>query len=457
MSRTRYVSLIGLGFGDCGKGLFTDYLARTLNAHTVVRFNGGAQAGHNVVLPDGRHHTFSQFGAGSFVDGVRTLLAAPIVVHPSALLFEAQALEKAGVRNALDRILIDARCRVTTPFHQAAGRLREHVRGADAHGTCGVGVGETVRHAIAHPDDCLRFGDLHGASRQRVAHEKLINIQHTLRHEIAALLAHPIPDDHALVHEWNLLCDDLIIERWLEQIQPVLQRVAAQPIDTLSKILHQPGTVVFEGAQGALLDEWRGFHPHTTWSSVSTHAVNDVLRDYGIATKAEHYGVLRSYLTRHGTGPFPTHDGALYALTEPHNSDANWQGAFRRGHPDAVLLRYALACVGALDGLAISHLDVFDRIGRLRWCDAYDAYDVSSTDESKSAQKIHQLNVSAQHDLTHQSQLTELLMRSTPCYDDEPIKNATDLLERFTHAANLPSCFSSSGNTHLQVNALIAP
>jgi adenylosuccinate synthase len=73
---TRYVSLLGLGFGDCGKGLFTDHLCGAWQAHTVVRFNGGAQAGHNVVLADGRHHTFSQFGAGSFHAGVATVLAS---------------------------------------------------------------------------------------------------------------------------------------------------------------------------------------------------------------------------------------------------------------------------------------------------------------------------------------------------------------------------------------------
>src|SRR3954468_4538538 len=128
--------LVGLGFGDCGKGLFTDALCRRWPVHTVVRFNGGAQAGHNVVLPDGRHHTFSQFGAGTFVPGVRTLLAAPVVVHPTALLVEDAVLRGAGVHDALARLTIAATCRLTTPYHQAAGRLRERLRGTQAHGSC---------------------------------------------------------------------------------------------------------------------------------------------------------------------------------------------------------------------------------------------------------------------------------------------------------------------------------
>ena len=150
----------GLGFGDCGKGTVTDALTRRFDARLVVRFNGGAQAGHNVVLPDGRHHTFAQFGAGTFVEGVRTHLASHVVVHPTALAVEADYLARGGVPDALSRLTADPRCLVTTPFHQAAGRLRERLSG---HGTCGVGVGETMRDALAHADDAIRLGALHGA------------------------------------------------------------------------------------------------------------------------------------------------------------------------------------------------------------------------------------------------------------------------------------------------------
>src|SRR5947207_15849013 len=115
----RFATLVGLGFGDCGKGLFTDALCRRWPVHTVARFNGGAQAGHNVVLPDGRHHTFSQFGAGTFVPGVHTLLAAPVVVHPTALRVEEHFLRRAGIADALGRLTIAAGCRVTTPYHQS--------------------------------------------------------------------------------------------------------------------------------------------------------------------------------------------------------------------------------------------------------------------------------------------------------------------------------------------------
>src|SRR5664279_3027640 len=96
--------VLDLGFGDCGKGLLTDFLARRTSAGLVVRYNGGAQAGHNVVAPDGRHHTFSQFGSGTFIPGVKTYLSKYVLIHPGALLVEGNILEKLGVRDAFSRL-----------------------------------------------------------------------------------------------------------------------------------------------------------------------------------------------------------------------------------------------------------------------------------------------------------------------------------------------------------------
>src|SRR4051812_30976253 len=106
--RTRVANLVvDLAFGDCGKGTIVDFLARrAADGCTVIRFNGGPQAGHNVITPDGRHHTFSQFGSGSFVSGVRTILSRFMLIEPYALLKEAHHLEDVGVPDALDRLTI---------------------------------------------------------------------------------------------------------------------------------------------------------------------------------------------------------------------------------------------------------------------------------------------------------------------------------------------------------------
>lgn len=444
----RLVSLLGLGFGDCGKGVFTDALCRRWQVHTVVRFNGGAQAGHNVVLPDGRQHTFSQFAAGTLVPGVATVLAYPVVVHPGALLVEHSRLQSIGVDDGLERLFIDRRCRVNTPFHQAAGRLRELARGAAAHGSCGVGVGETVRHALAHPQHTLHYGDL---ARPALAMQKLQAIRRDLLPAFAAL-GEVAANAAAIAAEHRLLADAQLAEAWLENIQNLLRDVPPSSADRIAARLARPGTVLFEGAQGVLLDEWRGFHPHTTWSSIHPRAVEAVAADYGCPARVEHLGVLRAYLTRHGAGPFPTADAGLDVLPEPHNRDQGWQGRFRRGHPDGVLLRYALAASGRLDGLLVSHLDAFRHVPGLRWCEAYET--TVPGEESRAAGwlapagRVTRLPCTAREDLAHQAALTDLLFRVRPVYQARMLTVAASLLDRLEQAAACPIWFASCGPTH---------
>ncbi|MEO5736572.1 MAG: adenylosuccinate synthetase [Variovorax sp.] len=432
---TRYVSLLGLGFGDCGKGLFTDFLTRRWQAHTVVRFNGGAQAGHNVVLPDGRHHTFSQFGAATFQPGVTTVLAQPVVVHPTALHFEHRALQQAGVHDALERLQIDARCRVTTPFHQAAGRLREW---AEGHGSCGVGVGETVRQALAAPELALHYGDLTDTAGAR---HKLEALRRRLHAEFAA----HAPAHDAAQQELALLADPEAAQRWLAAAQAIVRQVPPVSRDGIATRLARPGTVLFEGAQGVLLDEWRGFHPHTSWSTVSTAAVEAVLAELGLRAPVEHLGVLRSYLTRHGAGPLPTADAALDGIAEPHNPDAGWQGAFRRGQPDALLLRYALDAVGPLDGLVASHLDVFERVAALRWCSGY---------RMPAGEEVAALPLSATPDLAHQARLTQLLKQARPVYNGTALSTPRAWIERVEALSGQRVRWASFGATHATVRPL---
>ncbi|HEY9022918.1 MAG TPA: adenylosuccinate synthetase [Burkholderiaceae bacterium] len=440
----RFASLVGLGFGDCGKGLFTDALCRRWPVHTVARFNGGAQAGHNVVLPDGRHHTFSQFGAGTFVPGVHTLLASPVVVHPTALLVEDEFLRRAGIADALTRLTIAAACRVTTPYHQAAGRLRERLRGAHAHGSCGVGVGETVAHAIAHPGEALRYADL---AQPRRAREKLAAIRHALAAQF---------DCSALDgEEVRALRDDDLATRWLAQAQQLARQVAPADEAVVAARLQREGTLLFEGAQGVLLDESRGFHPHTTWSDVRPAAAEGVLAAAGVHAPVLRLGIVRAYATRHGAGPLPTHDAALDAHAEPHNGDAGWQGRFRRGHPDALLLRYAVEAAGPLDGLLVSHLDALDRGAPLRWCASYraapdDDAPLCERDAVDTA-RIVGLRLGRFADLSHQERLTRLLEQARPEYDAAPIASADALLERLAATAGCAVRFTSRGPTHAHV------
>ena len=145
------IVVAGLGFGDEGKGTTVDWLVRRHESALVVRYNGGAQAAHNVVLPDGRHHTFSQFGSGTLA-GAETFLSRYMLVNPSAMLNEAAGLAGLGVVDPLSRVHVDEDALITTPFHIAANRAREQARGDGRHGSCGMGIRETILFPLVKPE-----------------------------------------------------------------------------------------------------------------------------------------------------------------------------------------------------------------------------------------------------------------------------------------------------------------
>ena len=327
------VAVVDLGFGDAGKGTITDFLVRHLGAERVVRFNGGAQAGHNVVTPDGRHHTFSQFGAGSFVPGVLTLLGPDFLLHPLGMAVEAEHLAQVGVHDIWQRTFVDAQARVITPLQQATNHWRELQRGAAAHGSCGVGVGECVADSLRH-DDTIRAADLSRPARLR----RLLKRQHERHREAILTTGTALP---------GIFDDPELIDRVLEVWADLGRRI--QLLEAVADNLPETG-VVFEGAQGVLLDEWWGFHPHTTWSDCTFGGVEALT-----VAPFHRLGVLRSFGVRHGPGPFPG-EGAV-TLPEHHNAEGRWQGPVRTGAFDAVLLRYALQVCGGVDSIALTHLD----------------------------------------------------------------------------------------------------
>ncbi|RLB53475.1 MAG: adenylosuccinate synthetase [Deltaproteobacteria bacterium] len=370
--------VVDLGFGDAGKGTITDYLVRSRGASLVVRFNGGAQAGHNVVTGDGRHHTFSQFGSGTFVPGVRTHLAAQVVLHPSALLVENRRLESIGVPDAVERLTIAPTARVTTPYHQALGRLREVARGEGRHGTCGVGVGETVRDAISHPDDVLRAADLWTGRDALIA--KLTRTRERLGPKARAELS-KCDDVGAAQEEMRIFDDEGVVGRWMDFIAPLSGR-PTMLAEEVGRNLPSDSTLVLEGAQGVLLDEDWGFHPHTTWSSCTTNNALTWLANQEITGPVHRVGVVRTYATRHGQGPLPSATPDLDHLDEPHNTDAGWQGRFHRGWPDPLLWRYALRATKGVDSLAVTHLDRVTKAGQWRVVSGYRGAGAETLDPS---------------------------------------------------------------------------
>lgn len=369
MSATYIV--VDLGFGDAGKGTLVDALARRCSTPPlVVRFNGGAQAGHNVHTPDGRHHTFSQFGSGTFVPGCRTLLSRYMILHPPALLAEHEHLVSLGVKDALQRLMVHSRALVVTPYQQAANRLREAARGAGRHGTCGLGIGETVADMLDRPDMALRAGDLHDGWALR---RKLEFARETKREQMASLL----PALHGLGAEAAASVATIEDGSKLDEFARLYTHVGEQlriiDEEDARFQVRESENVVFEGAQGVLLDEWRGFHPHTTWSTTTTENALRLIAESGRSGMQRSIGVVRAYATRHGEGPFPTESERLRSvLRDQHNVDTGWQGQFRVGWFDALLTRYALRQCPDVTDIAVTCLDRMKAIEE-PWhiCDGY--------------------------------------------------------------------------------------
>ncbi|MEU5694084.1 adenylosuccinate synthetase [Actinosynnema sp. NPDC020468] len=351
-----HVAVVGLGFGDEGKGAVVDALCRDGGVTSVVRFNGGAQAAHNVVVGD-RHHTFSQFGSGTLA-GVPTLLSRHVLVEPIALATESRDLAALGVPDPLSLLSVDRDALLTTPVHVAANRAREDARGRDRHGSCGKGIGETVWYSLLAPAKATPGSVFEG---QEVSGEAgwaprvgdcadPVRLRRKLD-ALAAFYGPLVGDAFPAVAE--------MVELYLAFAD------AARLVDggEVARLAAR-GPLVFEGAQGVLLDQWRGFHPHTTWSTVTPDGARSLL---GAPLRV--LGVTRTYQTRHGAGPFPTEDPVVrQRFAEPHNGHGEYQGDWRAGHLDAVLLRYAVAACGGVDALAVTHLDRTD----LRVATTYD-------------------------------------------------------------------------------------
>lgn len=361
------VVVTDLGFGDAGKGSVVDALARRLPGAAVVRFNGGGQAAHNVVTDDGRHHKFSQFGSGTFVPGVPTHLSRFMLVDPVTLMNEAAHLGEVGCPDAPARLTVDGDAKVVTAFHKVANRFRETLRGDARHGSCGMGIGETMASDLLVPAQTVYVRDLRDPA---VLHRKLAAVRNRFADEFRGRL-----DELIAYRHLTDLCRLLIAPDGVTQVADGL-RVAAQRMRIVSgdylRRLAQQGPLIFEGAQGVLLDEWYGFHPYTTWSTTTPSNALALLDGIGHGASVHRLGVLRAYHTRHGDGPFPTEDTMLTkALPDTHNGMNPWQKGFRVGWFDAVLARYAIAASGGIDSLAVTCLDRWAEIPDPRYADAY--------------------------------------------------------------------------------------
>ncbi len=405
----------GLGFGDEGKGTITDYLVRRDGIPSVVRYNGGPQAAHHVVRSDGLVHCFAQFGSGTLVSGVRTYLSKHMLIDPLNLLRENEVLEGKGILDALERLTIDADCLVVTPFQKFLNRMRETSRHQDRHGSCGLGVGETIFDANYLGLQALRAADLQDPV---ILKEKLVLLQQ-VKLEQADQLARAgtgngyFSELHAELRRTDLV--DLLTEEYQQ---------FANMVEIRSDVLPPADEdVVFEGAQGVLLDRERGFWPHVTKTRTTFQNALDLTARWNRPDPIR-VGVIRAYHTRHGAGPFPTEDESLTVQIQDHHNGTNhWQGGFRVGWFDGVMARYALDIVEGVDRLVVTNLDRLFGFPTLKVCTAYafegkdqnlDEFFEWETEGRKKV--ITRIKIPATPTQDHHQRLTQLLAQCRPVY-----------------------------------------
>lgn len=331
--------MAGMAYGDEGKGATVDFLVRSHHAGLVVRYNGGPQAAHNVVTKSGIHHTFSQFGSGTLA-GAKSYLSEYMLVEPLAMKQEALHLLTVGVSNPWETVFVHRDCVVVTPFHRAVNRIKEILRGPDCHGSCGLGVGEARSDALEYPTLALRVGDF---ARRDDAMDKLRITQLGNWEKVKFL------DGAKKLPEYEILADDDAVD-WC------MRHYDGWNPEVISEFPDLKSSVVFEGAQGVLLDETHGDEPFRTWTDTTFNNALSLLR--GRDVNPVKIGCFRTYFTRHGAGPMPTEDHNFY-VDEPHNGDKGFQGVFRRGRFDWDLAEKAVS-ITKPDVIALNHMDVWN-------------------------------------------------------------------------------------------------
>ncbi|MCB1938469.1 MAG: adenylosuccinate synthase [Rhodocyclaceae bacterium] len=350
------VIVIGTQWGDEGKGKIVDWL--TDHAQGVVRFQGGHNAGHTLVIGD-QKTVLHLIPSGILRAGVACYIGNGVVVSPEALLKEIDKLEAAGV-SVSERLRISEACPLIMPYHQALDMAREVARGAQKIGTTGRGIGPAYEDKVARRG--LRLQDLMHPKR--------------FAEQLAELL-----DYHNFMLTQYYRAEAVDFKKTLDDALAMAPRLAALVADVPRALYdaHREGAnLLFEGAQGTLLDIDHGTYPFVTSSNCVAGAA---AAGAGVGPNMLHYvlGITKAYTTRVGSGPFPTElydaesklDPVGKHLATKGNEFGSTTGRARRcGWFDAAALKRSIQ-INGVSGLCVTKLDVLDGVEEVKLCTGY--------------------------------------------------------------------------------------
>jgi adenylosuccinate synthase len=344
------VVVIGTQWGDEGKGKVVDLLTERVAA--VVRFQGGHNAGHTLVI-EGRKTVLHLIPSGILRDGVACLIGNGVVLSPQALLGELDGLEQQGV-NVRERLHISEACPLILPHHVALDQARERARGERAIGTTGRGIGPAYEDKVARR--AVRLGDLE--HRERFA----AKLGEVLDYHNFALTKYY----KAEAVDFQRVLDDTLAMG--ESLTPLIGDITGM----LHGYRRQGERIMFEGAQGALLDIDHGTYPFVTSSNTTA---GGAASGTGVGPRFLDYvlGITKAYTTRVGAGPFPTE---LFDEVGTHLASAGHEFGATTGRPrrcgwfDAVALKRSVE-INSVTGICLTKLDVLDGLETIRVCVGY--------------------------------------------------------------------------------------
>lgn len=347
---SRNVVVLGTQWGDEGKGKIVDLL--TDRADAVVRFQGGHNAGHTLVC-DGQKTVLHLIPSGILREDVQCLIGNGVVLAPDALLREIEELEARGVP-VRQRLRLSPACPLILPYHVALDLAREDHRGAGKIGTTGRGIGPAYEDKAARRG--LRLGDLQDPGRFETKLREVMDYHNFQLREYYKVEALDI---------------DAVLAETLkqgEQLLPMMDDVTAR----LHQMRGESRNILFEGAQGSLLDIDHGTYPFVT-SSNTTAGGTATGSGFGPLYLDYVLGITKAYTTRVGSGPFPTElfdANGEHLATRGHEFGATTGRPRRCGWFDAVALRNAVN-INSVSGLCLTKLDVLDGLESIQLCIGY--------------------------------------------------------------------------------------
>ncbi len=344
------IVVLGTQWGDEGKGKIVDMLTDRMAA--VVRFQGGHNAGHTLII-DGKKTILRLIPSGVLREGTQCFIGNGVVVSPEALIGELGELDQQGV-NYQGRLHISPACALILPYHIALDQARERKRGSDAIGTTGRGIGPAYEDKVARRG--LRIMDLYHPERLKQRLNELADFHNFQLTEY---------------YQQDAINADDVYEQLMQQskvVLPLVSDVAAK----LHALRAADKGILFEGAQGTLLDLDLGTYPYVTSSNTSAGAASTGT-GVGPCYLDEVLGVVKAYTTRVGSGPFPTelHDDIGASLADRGKEFGSVTGRARRcGWLDLVSLRRVLQ-VNSVSQLVLTKSDVLDEVKEIKVCTAY--------------------------------------------------------------------------------------